>query len=259
MGGKQKKSAPDMPTYLQNKKSVMNQLANYPTPQWMAIAFLLVFPYAVFSVAFLARKHAPTAQENKVFYTILGFYALYLIYVSVGSFNGLFDRESFPPMILLYSTVPLAFFLFLVVIKMPIFQQILEKATLPDLVRVHFFRLIGVFFVLLAFHDALPKPFALLAGLGDMTTAITSIFVAKAIENKKPYARKLTYAWNTFGLVDIILTAVLANVLTKISIDTGAMGVDSLAKFPFCWIPAFAPPTIIFLHVMVYRKLKTWF
>jgi hypothetical protein len=47
----------------------------------------------------------------------------------------------------------------------------------------------------------------------------------------------------------------MANVLTKISIDTGAMGVDTLAKFPFCFIPAFAPPTIIFLHVSIYKKL----
>jgi hypothetical protein len=36
------------------------------------------------------------------------------------------------------------------------------------------------------------------------------------------------------------------------------MGVDTLAKFPFSLIPAFAPPTIIFLHVLIYRKLKNF-
>jgi hypothetical protein len=235
----------------------MNQLAYYPTPSWIAILFLLVFPLTVLSVANLARNGAPTDRRNKIFYGVIGFYTLYLIYVSAGSIYGLFDRVSFPPMVLLFTTVPLAFFLFLVVMKMPVYNQILAKAALPDLVRVHFFRLIGGFFIILAFHHALPKPFALMAGLGDMITAVSSLFVAKAIADKRPYARKLTYAWNTFGLVDIILTAVLANVLTKISIDTGAMGVDTLAQFPFCWIPAFAPPTIIFLHVAIYKKLKS--
>jgi hypothetical protein len=56
--------------------------------------------------------------------------------------------------------------------------------------------------------------------------------------------------------LDIVFTAVSAIVLTKLSIDTGSIGVDVLAQFPFCLIPAFAPPTIIFLHVAVYKKLK---
>jgi hypothetical protein len=167
-------------------------------------------------------------------------------------FNGVF----LPPLVLLYATFPLAFFLFGVIIHLPIYKTLLQHANLQDLVRVHIFRLLGVFFLILAFHDALPTFFAIVAGLGDMITAVSSIFVAKAIENKKPYAQKLTYIWNAFGLMDIIFTAIMANVLTKISIDTHAMGVDTLAMFPFCLIPAFAPPTIIFLHVSIYKKIN---
>jgi hypothetical protein len=233
-------------------------MITYNFPQWIATSFLIVFPFAVFLTAFLVKKSAPTDNQNRLFYTVLGFYILYLGYIATCSFNGLFDKVFLPPMVLLYGTFPLATFLFTIVINSKIYKTTLENIRLTDLVRVHIFRLIGVFFILLAFHDALPKPFALLAGLGDMITAITSIFVAKALENKKPYARKITYAWNTFGLVDIILTAILANVLTKISMDTGAMGVDTLAKFPFCFIPAFAPPTIIFLHYSIYKKLKVF-
>jgi hypothetical protein len=96
----------------------------------------------------------------------------------------------------------------------------------------------------------------MVAGIGDMVTAITSIFVAKAISKNKNYAVKLAYLWNTFGLIDILFTSVSAFVLTKIAIDTGALGVEMLAKFPFCLIPAFAPPTIVFLHIAIYKKLK---
>jgi hypothetical protein len=231
-------------------------MITYNFPQWIATAFTIVFPIAVVLIALLAKKSAPIGNKTRVFYAVLGFYALYLGYVSVCAFNGFFDRVFLPPMVLLYSTFPLALFLFGGIMNLKIYKTILDNAQLPDLVRVHIFRLLGVFFVLLAFHDALPKPFALIAGLGDMITAITSIFVAKAIENKAVYAKKLTYIWNTFGFLDILFTAVMANVLTKISIDTGAMGVDTLAKFPFCFIPAFAPPTIIFLHVAIYKKLR---
>jgi hypothetical protein len=233
-------------------------MINYFVPQWIATSFLIVFPFAIFSIALLVKKSAPMDKQNRLFYTVLGFYILYLAYITACSFNGLFDKVFLPPMVLLLGTFPLAMFLFTVVINLKIYKTVLENALLEDLVRVHIFRLIGVFFILLAFHDALPKPVALIAGLGDMITAITSIFVVKAIENKKPYAKKLTYIWNTFGIVDIIITAILANVLTKISMDTGAMGVDTLAKFPFCFIPAFAPPTIIFLHFSIYKKLREY-
>jgi hypothetical protein len=231
-------------------------MINYNYPQWIATSFLIAFPFAILLIAFLVRKSAPFTNANRLFYTVLGFYFVYLTYITVCSFNGLFDKVFLPPMVLLYGTFPLALFLFTVIINLKTYKTVLDKAYLEDLVRVHIFRLLGVFFLLLAFHDALPKPFALIAGLGDMITAITSIFVAKAIENKASYAKKLTYIWNTFGMVDIIITAILANILTKISIDTGAMGVDTLAKIPFCFIPAFAPPTIIFLHYSIYKKLS---
>jgi hypothetical protein len=232
-------------------------MITYDFPQWIATIFTVVFPIAVILIAFLAKKSAVIGNQTRVFYAVLGFYTLYLGYVSLCSFNGLFDRVFLPPWVLLYSTAPLAVFLFGVVMNLKIYKTSLDNALLQDLVRVHIFRLIGVFFILLAVHDALPKPFAFIAGLGDMITAVTSIFVAKAIENKKPYAKKLTHIWNTFGFLDIVFTAVMANVLTKISIDTGAMGVDTLAKFPFCFIPAFAPPTIIFLHVTIHKKLNS--
>jgi hypothetical protein len=231
-------------------------MITYNFPQWIATVFTVVFPIAVILIAFLAKKSAVIGNKSRAFYAVLGFYMLYLGYVTLCSLNGLFDRVFLPPLVLLYTTFPLALFLFGVVINLKIYKTSLENVGVQDLVRVHIFRLLGVFFVLLAFHDALPKPFALIAGLGDMITAITSIFVAKAIESKAAYAKKLTYVWNTFGLLDILFTAIMANVLTKISIDTGAMGVDTLAKFPFCFIPAFAPPTIIFLHFSIYKKLR---
>jgi hypothetical protein len=231
-------------------------MITYDLPQWIATSFMIAFPLAIFLIALLVKKSMPLGNPNRLFYTVLGFYVLYLAYVATCSFNGRFDKVFFPPLVLIYCTFPLAFFLFTVVIKLETYNSFLKNVLLQNLVRVHIFRLLGVFFILLAFHDALPKPFALIAGLGDMITAISSIFVAKAIENKKPYAKKLTYIWNTFGALDIVFTAVMSLILTKISIDTGSMGVDTLAKFPFCFIPAFAPPTIIFLHFSVYKKLK---
>ena len=235
----------------------MNTLINYPLPDWIAYAFLMVIFIPSIMIAFLAKKGLNSS--NTIFYKILAFFAIYFIYVTIACNLGLFNRVFLPPLVLLYCTFPLALFLFTVIINLKIYKQFLDNIQLENLVSIHIFRLIGVFFLLLAFYDSLPKFFAIIAGMGDMITAITSIFVAKSIREQKPYAKKLTLIWNSFGFLDILFTAVTAIILTKLSIDKGIMGVDTLARFPFCFIPAFAPPIIIFLHVSIFKKIKKTF
>jgi hypothetical protein len=237
----------------------MNTLKEYFVPEWVSILFLIAIPLPVFLIALLARKASPVVKKNSVFYAVLGFFAVYMSYVTVGSLNGLFSKVFFPPIILLFTTFPFAIFLFTIVINLAIFKTIFQNATLEDMVKVHIFRLIGVFFIVFAYYETLPAFFALIAGFGDVISAIASIFVSKAIKTHKPYAKKLTLIWNTFGLADIAFTAISAIVLTKISIDTGSMGVDTLARFPFCFIPAIAPPTIVFLHINIYKKIKIFY
>lgn len=233
-------------------------MKNYFTPEWLSWVFAFAIMIPIIMIASFAKKSSQPQKQNFVFGSVLVFFVFYFLYVFLAGKYGLFQAASLPPKILLFTTFPYALFLFGIIDKLSISKQIFEKSSLNDLVGLHFFRLVGSTFIILAFYDSLPKSFAFIAGFGDVITAITSIFVVNAIRNKKKYARKLILVWNTFGLIDIITTAVLANIFTKISIDTGVMGVDTLAKFPFSLIPAFAPPTIIFLHVLIYRKLKNF-
>lgn len=234
----------------------MKTLTQYFVPEWISIAFLIAIPLPFILIALFVQKASTNTPYKKAFPLIIAFFVLYVLYIALASYYGLFNEVSLPPKVLLFTTFPFAFLLFIVVANTTAYKNIIENAALENLVKLHLFRLVGVFFVLLAVHDALPKPFALIAGIGDMLTALSSIFVARAIQNKKSYAKKLTLYWNIFGTIDIMFTAIAANVLTKISMDTGTMGVDTLAMFPFCIIPAFAPPIILFLHWTVFKKIK---
>jgi len=225
-------------------------------PNWVSILFLIVIPIPIFLIANLAKKgsgNSENGKKNQI--AVLVFYFLYLIYVSIACFKGLFEEVTLPPKILRFTMVPLLVFLLVVIFNLPAYKTILKKLSLTDLVRIHIFRLIGSFFLILGFYQVLPSSIALIAGLGDLTTALSSIFVAKSLQENKTYAKKLTFAWNTFGFLDIIATSVTAFILTKLSIETGSQGVDALGVFPFCFIPAFAPATILFLHISIYRKL----
>lgn len=233
-------------------------MKNYFTPEWLSWFFVFAIITPILLIASFAKRNSPPKKQNYVFVCILIFYLIYFLYVFFAGKLGLFQRVSLPPQILLFTTFPYAIFLFGFIDKLSVTKYIFEKSSINDLISLHIFRFIGGTFIVLALYDSLPKSFAFIAGFGDVITAITSIFVVKAIKKQKSYAKNVILVWNTFGLIDIITTAVLANVLTKISIDTGVMGVDTLAKFPFSLIPAFAPPTIIFLHVLIYRKLKNF-
>lgn len=219
-------------------------------PIFFSILFLLAFTFPVIMVARLARK----AEIKNGFRLVLGFYISYLVAVAIASFSGFFDKVMLPPKIVLTTTLPLAILL-TVVFSTRICKRANDILKLEDLVKIHLFRLIGSFFIILFLYDLLPPVFALIAGIGDLLTALTSVLVVKAIRNKKSYANRLTFIWNTFGLFDILATSAMAIIFTKFSIDNGSQGVEFLAEFPFCFIPAFAPATIIFLHLLVFRKL----
>ncbi len=220
-------------------------------PFLFSLLFLVAFAFPVVMVALLAKK----GKVKNGFWWVIGFYLPYLALVGFASFQGFFDTIMLPPKIVLTTTLPLAIFV-TILYGTKTCKRANALLNLEDLVKIHIFRLIGSTFIILWLYQLLPTGFALFAGIGDLLTALSSIFVVHAIRSKKSYARKLTFIWNTFGLVDILITSALAIIFTKISIDNGVQGVEFLAEFPFCFIPAFAPPTIIFLHLLVFRKLS---
>ena len=232
------------------------ELIHYPSPIWLKLCFLAVIPTPMLMVSFLVRSVFRKQQRSKNFISTLAFFAIYTTYVILLGSIGFFNKVFFPPIVLLLTTLPFACILFLYIAKTERFALFIQNVSLYQLISIHIFRLIGLFFILLALYDILPKWFALIAGTGDILTAVSSIWISKYANKQRPNYRSIVWLWNTFGLVDILFTAVSANVLTKLSIDRGIMGVDTLAMFPFYLIPAIAPPLIIFLHYCTYLKLR---
>lgn len=68
----------------------------------------------------------------------------------------------------------------------------------------------------------------------------------------------MVWIWNVIGLVDIVSVLSTAVILTKLAMENNAPGVKQFGTFPFSWIPAFAPATIIFLHVLIFKTLKSF-
>lgn len=220
-------------------------------PLFLSILFLVVFLIPILLISSLVKGTSQAGKQTR----IIIFYISYLVLVGIACFQGAFDVVSLPPRIVLVTTLPLLLFYLLIISNTAFYTNTLKEVALSRLVEVHIFRLIGSFFIILFFLELLPQTFGLIAGIGDMITALGSLYVARTIRKNQNYAKHLTLFWNSFGLLDILLTSAMAILFTKKNIETGSMGVDILTQFPFCFIPAFAPATIIFLHVSIYRKI----
>jgi hypothetical protein len=195
-------------------------------------------------------------RVKKISTGVLIFFAFYYLYVMLMSFTAVFHANSLPPKVLLFTALPLLTFYFFYVFRTTTYWQILENAPLSGLVRLHTFRLVGIFFIIAWHYGALPKYFAFSAGLGDIFAAVTAIFVANFIDNKATHYKTITLIWNIIGFWDIVSVIISAVYVTKQAIASGGQGIVEMTYFPYCLIPAFAPATIIFLHISIFKKLK---
>ncbi len=236
-----------------------NYFSNVPT--WISLLFIPTFPITIYFIAQIIKQGAidaglPQKQVNTLQLAIWGFFTIYLIYTFILSITGLLSENTLPPRVLLFTTIPLLIFLFGFIFNKPLYWRILDKIPLASLIKIHIFRFVGVFFLISAYYEVLPTQFALLAGFGDILTAIGAIFVSQWVVEKKAWSNKAVFIWNIFGLWDIVSVIISAILTTKNSLENHTQSVAEITKIPFVWIPAFAPAVIIFLHISVFKKLQ---
>jgi hypothetical protein len=230
-------------------------------PLWSSVLLLLTFPIAFVAIANMVKQGLVASKMDPVrivlFYKrILVYGFIYLFIVAILSLTGVVSVNAFPPRIFIFTTIPLILFYMFYVSRTAWYKLILTNLSLSSLVKIHIVRLLGVFFLIGYYYHALPAYFAITGGVGDLFAALSSIFVVYALKNKKQYAIKLVYVWNVIGLLDIINVAITAIVSTRLSLTAGTQSIIEITYFPYCWIPAFAPATIVFLHISIFTKLK---
>lgn len=226
-------------------------------PIWAIALFIAGFIYSIAFIANPAKQAAldagmTTGDASKIQLGIFGFYLLYLAYASLLALKGVFNVNSIPPKVMVFTAIPLTIILFVIIGNTKLFKRLLRSITLESLITLHVFRLLGVFFLLLYFYHLLPGGFAFSAGMGDIITAILAVPVAKMVSKGKPGSLKIAFAWNIFGSLDIITLLVIV-VINAVKAEQGQAEMN---LFPFVWFPAFAPATILFLHTSIFRKLN---
>lgn len=239
-------------------------MANYisQAPLWATMLFIASFLYSILFITKPAKQAAlnsgiTISKSRNIQIGIFVFYLFWLIYTSVLALKGIFQINSLPPRVVVFTVIPLSIILFAYIGNTPLFKKLLRSATLESLIAIHVFRLVGVFFIILYFYHLLPAGLAFSAGLGDIITALFALPVSKWVANRKPWARAAVYAWSIFGVMDIVIILIRIGIIASRTIATGESGgIAEMTIFPFVWFPAFAPATILFMHTIIFRKLR---
>ncbi len=137
------------------------------------------------------------------------------------------------------------------------FQKVVDALSVPGLIGVQVFRLLGLYFLILHAQGLMPAEFAFPSGYGDILVGITALPVAYAYFVKKPYAKKLAIAWNAVGILDLVIAIITGFFSSPSPYQLLAHGLpnDLLFAFPLALVPTFAVPLSILLHVFTLRIL----
>jgi hypothetical protein len=153
-------------------------------------------------------------------------------------------------------------------------RRLLDAVPQTWLIGAQAFRMAGAGFLLVAASDALPAYFAIPAGSGDFIAGLAAPLVALWWAVGASFARRAAWAWNVFGLLDLVaavgiglgLFAAPAAALfggTPDWLERAATGFQPLGApifpvgTPLTFVPTFLVPIAVLLHLLSMRKLAT--
>ncbi|MDB6125587.1 MAG: hypothetical protein JWQ71_4580 [Pedosphaera sp.] len=145
----------------------------------------------------------------------------------------------------------LTFSLLIAFYKSQAFHVWVMGLPLRALILVHVVRFVGFYFLFLYRRGELPYAFAVQGGWGDILVATTAIIVAMFV-GAKPRRPYLVLAWNTLGLIDILMVVITAGRLGLSNPDS----IVALTRLPLSLLPTFVVPLIIFTHIVIFYRVR---
>jgi len=202
------------------------------------------------------ERGGSAAIGRSVFIVCISWFTAIVAIALAGGFNAAVGER--PLAVLVAVLTPVALF-GLTYMSIKAFRSWVLGLDMRHLILLHSWRMVGMGFVFLFFHDRLPALFALPAGLGDAMAAMGAVFLGIALyERASTVSRTRVFIWNTFGLIDFVI-AVSLGVMTRtgeIFHFSGSVGSEIMGTFPLALIPGFAVPFYVITHLIIYAKLR---
>lgn len=145
------------------------------------------------------------------------------------------------------------------VLTVPAARHALSAIPLPVLAGLNIIRLGGVLFMLLAFADRLSGPFPYIAGWGDFVTGALAFPVLWLAASENRFRGRLVVAWNTFGMLDLIVAVVLALVSrngSPLQLIHAGVGTAAMQTLPWAFVPTVLVPIFFIVHAIIFARMR---
>jgi hypothetical protein len=124
------------------------------------------------------------------------------------------------------------------------------------IIGANVFRLMGVFFLVLAAQGRLSGPFPYFAGIGDVVTGLFALQVA-GVAGRAPLSDPRILAWNAFGMLDL-LNAVGLGILSSptfpFQLIHAGVGSAAIGALPWSLVPLVLVPTYLMGHTIIFAR-----
>lgn len=196
------------------------------------------------------------AATRLVFLAVVGLWIGFAVAMAQsGALLGTIAGTPIPP-IGIVVTVPLVTAALAAALS-PAFRRTLLALPTDLLIGLNAFRVLGVFFLLLAAQGRLAGPFPYFAGLGDIMTGVLAVPTVIALSRGSSQSTPL--AWNTFGALDLIVALALGVMSGPGPLQvfaTGLSGPFAVLTLPWSLIPTVLVPFYLIVHGIIYAQLR---
>ena len=162
-----------------------------------------------------------------------------------------------PPKIMLYGILPIGFFIMLLfVFKKG--RKFIDSLPMRTLTFLHIIRIpIEISLFLLFTYGAVPKLMTFEGLNFDVLSGLTAPLVAYFGFHKERINHKILLTWNLLCLALLINVVVIGVFSAPTPMQQFAFDQPNTAllNFPYCWLPTFIVPTVVFSHMVTLRKL----
>jgi hypothetical protein len=145
------------------------------------------------------------------------------------------------------------------VFGIPAARRAFSAVPLSLFIGLNIVRLGGVLFVLLAFAGRLSGPFPYSAGWGDFVTGALAIPVTWLAASEIGVRDRLIVAWNTFGMLDLIVAVILG--LTSrngspLQLIHAGVGSAAMTTLPWAFVPTALVPFFLIVHAVIFARIR---
>src|SRR3989442_190205 len=228
---------------------------------WTVSSSIVLIAFSVWGLLiFYAQRAALQTDARRRFVLVSGVYLLgWLVLAFVLGSAGVFQAtpsRGFPALGLGIALLILAGAWLLY--RSSALNAVIAAISLPWLVGVQLYRVVGFSFLVLYALGRLPGEFAIPAGAGDVVVGLAAPVVGYLFYKGSRWSCLGVLSWNIAGILDLVV-AVATGFLTSpgpfqaLALETPN---ELITAFPLGLVPLYAVPLSILLHLAALKSLK---